>query len=59
MRDDDCAAADELAIRSLLARHGYDPERRPLVCELDGVPIDGHEDPDRTGTCIHCGRPLL
>jgi hypothetical protein len=54
--DDECYAADENAIRALLVRHGYDPDRRPLVCELDGVPVGGHED--RGGVCIHCGRVI-
>jgi hypothetical protein len=58
MSGDECSEADEEAIRALLTAHGFDPDRRPLVCELEGVPIDGHEDPDRTGACIHCGKPL-
>lgn len=54
--DDSCHEADEQVIRGLLVRHGYDPDRRQPVCELDGIPIDGHEDPDSAGVCIHCGR---
>ena len=58
LAEDECYEADEQVIRALLVKHGYDPDRQPLVCELDGVPIDGHEDPARAGVCIHCGRPL-
>ena len=58
MHDDECGEADEQVIRALLVKHGYDPDCRPLVCELEGVPIDGHEDPARAGVCVHCGEEL-
>jgi hypothetical protein len=41
---DECVEEDELHLRELLARHGYDPNRRQHVCELAGVPVDGHVD---------------
>jgi hypothetical protein len=31
---------------------------RNHVCELEGVPADGHEDPDFSGACIHCSADL-
>ena len=40
---DPCSKADELLLHRLLARHGFDPDRRPHVCELAGVLVGGHE----------------
>lgn len=51
---DPCAEDDEDRIRALLASHGFDPDNHPRVCELGGVPVDGHEDQD--GACVRCGR---
>lgn len=56
--NDQCEEADELLLRELLVRYRYDPDRRPYVCELDGTPVDGHEDPGRTGTCVRCGQTV-
>jgi hypothetical protein len=53
--------------RKILLDKGEDPDLPPAgvsegaigeglrhwVCE-----VDGHEDPDRTGGCIHCGADL-
>lgn len=73
MSGDECADADEETTRALLARHGYDPDLpargvtgppgefrglRNHVCELDGVAIDGHSDPDRSGLCIYCSKDM-
>jgi hypothetical protein len=54
----ECSEQDEMLLRKLLAAHGYYPDRRPYVCELDGTPVDGHEDPGRTGTCVRCGQTV-
>jgi hypothetical protein len=37
---DECGEDDELLLRELLVRHGYDQDHRPHVCELDGVPVE-------------------
>ncbi len=31
---------------------------RNHVCALEGVIIDGHEDPDLIGGCIHCSKDM-
>ena len=31
---------------------------RNHVCALDGVIIDGHSDPDRSGACIYCSKDM-
>jgi hypothetical protein len=54
----ECSEEDELYLRELLDRHGYDLDRRPHVCELADVPVEGHEDADGTGTCIRCGHTI-
>jgi hypothetical protein len=38
---------------------GYDPDRHPHWCEPDGIPVDGHDDPERTGSLIRCGKENL
>jgi hypothetical protein len=58
LTEDECYEADKQAIRALLVEHGYDPDDRPAVCELDGVPVDGHEDSEHTGRCVHCGKEM-
>ena len=52
---DPCSKADELLLHRLLARHGFDPDRRPHVCELAGVLVGGHE-PDSSQTCGRCSQ---
>ncbi len=46
-------AADPRPARSA----GFDPDRRPHVCELSGVPVGGHE-PAPGGTCARCSQRL-
>jgi hypothetical protein len=31
---------------------------RNWICVLDGIQIDGHSDPDRSGMCIFCSVEL-
>ena len=50
---DPCSKADELLLHRLLARHGFDPDHRPHVCELAGVLVGGHEL-DSSETCGRC-----
>ena len=52
---DPCSKADELLLHRLLARHGFDPDRRPHVCELAGVLVGGHEL-DSSETCGRCSQ---
>jgi hypothetical protein len=52
---DPCSKADELLLHRLLARHGFDPDRRPHVCELAGVLVGGHEL-DSSETCACCSQ---
>ena len=43
VHDDDCGEADELLLRDFLVQHEYDRDRYPHECELDGIPVDGHD----------------
>jgi hypothetical protein len=52
---DPCSKADELLLHRLLARHGFDPDRRPHVRELAGVLVGGHEL-DSSETCGRCSQ---
>lgn len=43
--------------RGVTSNRGFDPPEglRNWICSIDGVLIDGHSDPDRSGFCIFCG----
>ena len=87
--EEGCYDADEDVIRTLLAKHGYEPDLRARgaagppgevidgwgsigpfpgtivrmklrnhVCALEGVIVDGHSDPDRSGACIYCSADM-
>jgi hypothetical protein len=36
---DPCSETGEQLLRDLLAQHGLDPDHRPHVCELAGIPV--------------------
>ena len=58
VHDDDCGEADEQLLRGLFVQHRYDPDRH-LHGQLDGVPVDSRDDPERTGSLIRCGKKNL
>jgi hypothetical protein len=59
VHDHDCGEGDVKLLRGLFVQHGYDPDRHPHVCQLDGVPVDSRDDPERTGSLIRCGKKNL
>jgi hypothetical protein len=59
VHDHDCGEGDVQLLRGLFVQHGYDPGRHPHVCQLDGVPVDSCDDPERTGSLIRCGKKNL
>jgi hypothetical protein len=59
VHDHDCGEGDVQLLRGLFVQHGYDPDRHPHVCQLDGVPVDSCDDPERTGSSIRCGTKNL
>jgi hypothetical protein len=59
VHDHDCGEGDVQLLRGLFVQHGCDPDRHPHVCQLDGVPVDSCDDPERTGSLIRCGKKNL